>query len=52
MNIRLPAALKKALREAALDDHGRTMSGMLVRILEEWLEAHGYLKARPRKKGA
>lgn len=45
MNVRLPAPLKKALRQAASDD-SRTMSGMLVRILEEWMAEHGYLASR------
>jgi len=38
INIRIPRHLKDALRKAAIEDHGRSMSGMLVRILEEWFE--------------
>ena len=46
LNVRVPAALKQSLRKAAEDDHGRSMSGMVTRILGEWFEAHGY-KVRP-----
>lgn len=46
LNVRVPADLKQSLRKAAQDDHGRSMSGMVTRILDEWLEAHGY-KIRP-----
>ncbi len=46
LNVRVPADLKQSLRKAAKDDHGRSMSGMVTRILGEWLEAHGY-KIRP-----
>jgi plasmid stability protein len=46
LNVRLPEHLKDALRRAASDDHGRSMSGMVARILEEWLGAHGY-KVKP-----
>lgn len=42
LNIRLPAELKEALRQAAEDDHSRSLSGMVVRILDEWLAEHGY----------
>jgi hypothetical protein len=41
--VRVPGAVKAALREAAEDDHGRTMSGMVVRILREWLLDRSYL---------
>ena len=52
LNVRIPADLKEALVRAAEEDHGRTMSGMLVRILDEWLGSAGYLKksARPSRK--
>ena len=56
LNIRLPAEVKAALRLAAEDDHGRSLSGMVVRVLREWLGAAGYLTAegepapRPKKK--
>ena len=46
LNVRLSGGLKAALRQAAEDDHGRSMSGMVARILEEWLEAQGY-KVQP-----
>ena len=46
LNVRVPADLKQSLRKAAEDDHGRSMSGMVTRILGEWLEAHGY-KVQP-----
>jgi hypothetical protein len=47
--VRLPAAVKEATQRAADDDHGRSLSGMVVRILEEWLSQHDYLK--PKSKG-
>jgi hypothetical protein len=43
LNLRVPADLKEALRRAADDDHGRSMSAMAVRILREWLTAGGYI---------
>ena len=49
LNIRLPADIKAALSKAGDDDHGRSISGMVVRILEEWLTQHEYLKKRPRR---
>ena len=51
LNARIPSELKRALKRAAADDHGRSVSGMLARILDEWLQEHGYLggrKAGPR----
>lgn len=42
LNIRLPAETKKALRVAAIDD-SRTMSGMVAKILKDWLATQGYL---------
>jgi len=48
LNVRLPAELKEALRRAASDDHGRSISGMVARILGEWLEGHGYKIQRTR----
>jgi hypothetical protein len=45
--VRLPDEVKNAAMRAADDDHGRSLSGMVVRILEEWLTDRGYLKARP-----
>lgn len=46
LNVRVPADMKLSLQKAAEDDHGRSMSGMVTRILGEWLEAHGY-KVQP-----
>ena len=31
-----------ACRRAAEDDHGRSLSGMVVRVLQEWLTTAGY----------
>jgi hypothetical protein len=47
INIRLPKEIKEAVRHAADDDHGRSLSGMVVRILGEWCKANGYLKHDP-----
>ena len=44
MNIRLPTEVKRALQRAADDDHGRSLSGMAVRLLREWLVEHGYIE--------
>ena len=46
LNVRVPNDLKSALHRAAEDDHGRSMSGMVVRILSEWLAEHGYQTAK------
>ncbi len=43
LNLRVPSEVKEAIRRAAEDDHGRSMSGMTVRILREWLAERGYL---------
>jgi hypothetical protein len=45
--VRIPAEIKEAVRRAGDDDHGRSMSGMVVRILEEWVIERGYLTPRP-----
>lgn len=45
LNVRLPADVKEALRRAADDDYGRSVSGMVVRVMREWLEKQGYLDA-------
>ena len=45
LNVRMPSDLKEALRRAGEDDHGRSVSGMVVRVLREWCVEHGYLKA-------
>ena len=47
MNVRLPLEMKRALVKAAQDDFGRSSSGMVVRILREWLVANEYLAAEP-----
>ena len=46
VNVRLPEDLKRALGRAADDDHGRSLSGMVVRVLEEWLSAAGYVDSK------
>jgi hypothetical protein len=43
LNLRVPGDVKEALRRAAEADHGRSASGMAVRIFREWLASHGYL---------
>ena len=57
--VRLPVELKEAVRRAGEDDHGRSLSGMVVRILREWCVEKGYLAVdgdnkapKRRKKGA
>lgn len=53
LNVRIPRHLKAALKKAAEDDHGRSLSGMLVRILDDWFVGHGYLspaKKQPRRR--
>jgi len=50
LNIRLPADVKEAVRKAGEDDHGRSLSGMVVRILTEWCTEKGYLPAEPQRK--
>lgn len=51
LNVRVPADLKQALREAAEDDHGRSLSSMVVRVLREWLGSQGYLRTNSVDKG-
>lgn len=46
--LRLPVEVKTALQEAADADAGRSMSGMAVKILSEWLTEHDHL-AEPSK---
>jgi hypothetical protein len=48
LNIRLPTDVKDAARRAA-DDDGRSLSGMVTRIMSEWLAEKGYLNV-PRKR--
>jgi hypothetical protein len=53
LNVRIPANVKSALRDAAADDR-RTMSALLEIIVSDWLTERGYLKAArptPKKKG-
>ena len=47
LNVRVPHEVKNALAKAANDDHGRSMSGMVVRVLSEWLAEREYLKLKP-----
>ncbi len=42
--LRLPIEVKDALRAAGEADAGRSMSGMAVKILSEWLGEHEFLK--------
>jgi hypothetical protein len=44
LNVRVPVDVKRALRKAADDDHGRSISGMVVRVLREWLGDRGYMR--------
>jgi hypothetical protein len=48
LNIRLPADVKDAVRRAGDEDNGRSLSGMVVRILTEWCTEKGYLQAEPK----
>jgi hypothetical protein len=50
LNIRLPTDVKDAARRAA-DDDGRSLSGMVTRIMSEWLSEKGYLNV-PRKRSS
>jgi hypothetical protein len=45
LNLRVPAALKDALTDAA-DKNLRTMSSMAVWALTQWLEVNGFLDER------
>jgi len=49
LNIRLPNDVKEAVRRAGDEDHGRSLSGMVVRILTEWCTEKGYLPAEPQR---
>ena len=54
--VRIPAEVKEAVRRAGEADHGRSLSGMVVRILREWCVANGYLQAEadteaPKRRG-
>lgn len=44
LNVRVPEDVKDAVRRAGEDDHGRSLSGMVVRILREWCAQKGYLE--------
>ena len=44
LTVRVPSEVKAAVQRAAGADHGRSMSGMVVRILSEWCAEKGYLK--------
>ena len=43
LNMRLPADVKNALKRAAEDDFGRSLSAMGVKLITEALTAQGYL---------
>jgi hypothetical protein len=43
LGFRVTAELKKALEKAAADDN-RSVSGLVITILIEWLKARKYLK--------
>lgn len=43
LNLRLPSEVKEALRRAGDDDHGRSVSGMAVKAMREWLAERNYL---------
>lgn len=47
LNVRVPGEIKAALKKAA-DADERSVSTMTVRILREWLEHHGHLRATSR----
>ena len=47
--VRIPAEVKEAVRRAGEADHGRSLSGMVVRILTEWCTEKGYLQAEPKR---
>ncbi len=50
MSLRIPEDVKTAVTRAAEADD-RTVSRMIVRILREWCESHGYLqKTMPRRR--
>jgi len=49
LGVRIRPEAKAALIKAAEDDR-RSMSSMVEKILEEYLEAHGYLQ-KPKAKG-
>jgi len=49
LNIRLPNDVKEAVRRAGDEDHGRSLSGMVVRILTEWCAEKGYLQTEPKR---
>ena len=40
VGVRMPAALKAALRRAAADD-GRTLSALIVLVMTEWMRQQG-----------
>jgi plasmid stability protein len=52
LNLRVPTHVKEALKVAAAADHGRSMSGMAVRVFREWLTERGYLAPEPETKAS
>ena len=51
LNVRVPKAVKDAAQKAA-DDDQRSVSGLVLKVLNDWLTERGYLKpsTAPRKK--
>lgn len=48
IHVRIPPNLKKALKAAATDE-GRSVCGMTIHILKDWLEGKGFaVGASPR----
>jgi len=45
LNVRVPQEVKTAVVRAAEADHGRSVSGMVVRILREWCVEKGFMQA-------
>ena len=48
LNMRIPAQLKAALREAALGER-RTLSALVEIILSDWLSERGYVQKPKRR---
>jgi len=48
LNVRLARALKETVQQAAAEDD-RSASAMVVRIIKEWLAAHGRLPTGPQE---
>jgi predicted HicB family RNase H-like nuclease len=50
LNMRIPERVKKALRVAA-EDERRSVSSLVVVVLEEWLLNRAYLKSAKKRGG-